>query len=90
MDKGSSPVRGATADRQTAVMSTPRRTLGTGPRSESKAELAIPAPRLLPAERAEQEQLLVDDVEQESARMLRGRRNLGPGITETPEGVVRK
>ncbi|MFD3716624.1 hypothetical protein [Streptomyces sp. NPDC058677] len=71
-------------------MSTPRRVLGTGPSSTTRSTPPTSAPRLLPAERAEHEQLLADDVEHESVRMLRGRRNLGPGITTAPEGAVGK
>ncbi|MFE3866191.1 hypothetical protein ACFXPT_38195 [Streptomyces goshikiensis] len=60
-------------------MSTTRRVLGTGPRAESKVELWISAPRLLPAERAEQEQLLADDDEHQAVIHPARRRTLGTG-----------
>ncbi|MFZ3475192.1 hypothetical protein ACODT3_41255 [Streptomyces sp. 4.24] len=71
-------------------MSTPRRVLGTGPSSTTRSTPTSFGPRLLPVERAEQEQLLEDDVEHGVVQMLRGRRNLGPGFASTSEGVVGK
>lgn len=60
-------------------MSTARRALGTGPATGTRTTTAAPAPRLLPAERAE----LPDDAEEgedRAVRPLRGRRPLGTGI----------
>ncbi|MGP3691762.1 hypothetical protein ACTVZO_45225 [Streptomyces sp. IBSNAI002] len=57
-------------------MSTTRRALGTGPRPESKAELWISAPRLLPVERAEAGALLDPADEPEPGLTRTGRRHL--------------
>ncbi|MCX5079373.1 hypothetical protein OHA84_38670 [Streptomyces sp. NBC_00513] len=61
-------------------MSTPRRALGAGPTSSTRPPAAIPAPRLLPAERAdvEQHQAVTDD-EHQAVKMPEGRRHLGTG-----------
>ncbi|MEU0955858.1 hypothetical protein ABZ353_26515 [Streptomyces niveus] len=66
-------------------MSTVRRPLGTGPNTTAAAPAGT-APRLLPAERAEQSKLLADvDVDQ-AAAVTSVRRPLGPGrvLPQTP------
>ena len=80
----------ALARRQTAVMSTMRRPLGTGPSTTRSTTSTDTAPRLLPVERAEPDALL-GEVEHQGVAARKGRRNLGPGIAVTPgEGVVGK
>ncbi|MER5733942.1 hypothetical protein ABT084_37400 [Streptomyces sp. NPDC002138] len=74
---------GEFTDRQTAVMSTSRRALGVGPRPESKAVLAIPAPRLLPAERADSVQTETDEPQVGSGEQRRRMLGSGPGTTST-------
>ncbi|MER7938809.1 MULTISPECIES: hypothetical protein [unclassified Streptomyces] len=65
-------------------MSTARRRLGTGPSATTTTVPAGPAPRLLPAERVGAVQL--EDVEHQAAADRKGRRVLGPGITQEPNG----
>ncbi|WP_411107773.1 hypothetical protein [Streptomyces sp. cmx-4-9] len=60
-------------------MSTPRRALGTGPTTSTRTTTTTPAPRLLPAERAEHDEHQGDDIEDQDAGVLRGRRTLGTG-----------
>jgi hypothetical protein len=64
-----------------------RRRLGTGPSTTTRSTPTTDAsPRLLPAERVEPGALL-GEVEHQDVADRKGRRNLGPGITTTPEGV---
>lgn len=70
------PRRGTPDARQTVVMSTSRRPLGTGPTTSSRSTPTTPAQRLLPAERAELDEHQGDVVEHQT---LRGRRTLGTG-----------
>jgi hypothetical protein len=71
-------------------MSTARRRLGTGPSTTRSTTTPDPSPRLLPAERVEPDALL-GEVEHQDVAVRKGRRDLGPGVVETPEeGVVAK
>ena len=67
-------------------MSTPRRRLGTGPSTTRSTPSTETSPRLLPAERVEPDALL-GEVEHQDVAARKGRRNLGPGIAGTAEGV---
>jgi len=67
-------------------MSTPRRRLGTGPSTTRSTPTTDTSPRLLPAERVEPDALL-GEVEHRDVVHRKGRRNLGPGTTVTPEGA---
>jgi hypothetical protein len=66
-------------------MSTMRRPLGTGPSTTRSTPSTDPAPRLLPAERVERDELVDVDGRREMA-VRKGRRNLGPGVTAAPKG----
>ena len=65
-------------------MSTARRRLGTGPSTTRSTPSTDTAPRLLAAERVEPGALL-GEVEHRDVADRKGRRNLGPGVTATPE-----
>ena len=65
-------------------MSTTRRRLGIGPATTRSTPTTDTSPRLLPAERVEPDALL-GEVEHRDVADRKGRRNLGPGITATPE-----
>ncbi|MEU8967367.1 hypothetical protein AB0C89_37550 [Streptomyces sp. NPDC048491] len=69
-------------------MSTARRRLGTGPSATTTTVPAGPAPRLLPVERVEAVQL--EDVERQAVADRRGRRVLGPGVSQEPKGSPEK
>ncbi|MFD5806890.1 hypothetical protein ACFWA4_41745 [Streptomyces sp. NPDC060011] len=61
-------------------MSTTRRPLGTGPSTTARSTTTSTAPRLLPVEHVDREQLLEDDAEhQEVAAARPDRRTLGSG-----------
>lgn len=60
-------------------MSTMRRPLGTGPTTTTRSTATSSAPRLLPAERVEHEQLLADVDEDQDVAVRKGRRILGQG-----------
>ena len=72
--------------RETPVMSTTRRLLGTGPATTRSTPPTDTAPRLLAAERVEPGALL-GEVEHRDVVTPKGRRNLGPGTAVTPEGA---
>ncbi|MEU4850652.1 MULTISPECIES: hypothetical protein [Actinomycetes] len=59
-------------------MSTPRRRLGTGPATSTRTATTLPAPRLLPAERAEPDALL-DVADEHQVVPKPSRRSLGTG-----------
>ncbi|MEV6535938.1 hypothetical protein AB0M86_41295 [Streptomyces sp. NPDC051639] len=61
-------------------MSTARRRLGTGPSTTGTTAPGRTAPRLLPAEQIEA--ALLDDVEREAVRDVKGRRTLGSGTSQ--------
>jgi len=63
-----------------------RRRLGMGPGTTRSTLSTDTAPRLMPVERAEPD-ALPGTVEQHNVVDRRGRRNLGPGGTSTPEGM---
>ncbi|MFF3418460.1 hypothetical protein ACFYW9_27705 [Streptomyces sp. NPDC002698] len=65
-------------------MSTTRRRLGTGPNATRTTPTTDPGPRLLPAERVEQ-QTLLGEVEYQDVTDGKGRRILGPGTFATPQ-----
>ncbi|MFZ3475442.1 hypothetical protein ACODT4_41355 [Streptomyces sp. 2.9] len=58
-----------------------RRRLGIGPSTTRTTPTDDPQPRLLPAERVDPGRLL-DDVEHQAVVEAKGRRTLGPGITQ--------
>ncbi|MFE3907206.1 hypothetical protein ACFXPY_45070 [Streptomyces sp. NPDC059153] len=62
-------------------MNTARRPLGTGPTASTRT--TTPGPRLLPAERAEHDELLGDVDEHLVVPDRKGRRTLGPGTGTT-------
>ncbi|MFF3891569.1 hypothetical protein [Streptomyces sp. NPDC001914] len=63
-------------------MSTTRRPLGTGPAASSRSTTTSTAPRLLPVEHVDREQLPEDTDEQQDATAARpDRRTLGSGPT---------
>ncbi|MEU3228399.1 hypothetical protein ABZ695_35310 [Streptomyces sp. NPDC006976] len=61
-------------------MSTPRRTLGTGPATTTRS---TSSPRLLPVERADLDALLVTHADPEQTALQDGRRVLGTGPKPT-------
>jgi hypothetical protein len=73
--------------RETPVMSTARRRLGTGPSTTRSTTLTDTSPRLLPVERAEPDAVL-EEVERSDAADRKGRRPLGTGVVENAEGVA--
>ncbi|MFD4764535.1 hypothetical protein ACFWOJ_38770 [Streptomyces sp. NPDC058439] len=60
-------------------MSTPRRTLGTGPTTSTRSTTTNPVPRFLPAERADLDALLAGRADPEQSALQDGRRVLGTG-----------
>ncbi|MCG8971487.1 hypothetical protein [Streptomyces sp. CL12-4] len=70
--------------RETPVMSTARRRLGTGPSTTRSTLTTDPSPRLLPVERAESGALL-GEAEHQDVAARKGRRDLGMGVVGTPE-----
>jgi len=64
-------------------MSTTRRQLGTGPTTSTRSTPTDPAPRLLPAERAEADALLGEADDHQVAQKLWSRRILGTGPAST-------